>query len=103
MDWYDVDIKLGDKCCDTVTGLKGVIVAKVEYLNGCRHFELQPSATKEGKVPPSQWPDVEQVKLVKTRAKPKTVTPQPTSGRGGPVSRPPAGISTPPSNRGWDD
>lgn len=93
MDWEDIKIKLGDKCRDTVTGLVGTIVAKAEYKNGCRNFELQPPA-KNGVVPPSQWPDVQDVEAVKTTRKVKAATKP--KWIGGPRPRP-AGRSTPPS------
>lgn len=36
------DIELGDKVEDRVTGLVGIAVARVEYLNGCVQFCVQP-------------------------------------------------------------
>lgn len=98
MDWDDVAIKLGDRCKDKVTGVTGMIVAKIEYLNGCRHFELQPKVNKDGEVPRSYWPDIEQVELVKTRTRKKTPGP-PIRRSGGPMPNPP-GLSTPPGYRG---
>lgn len=36
------DIKLGNKVKDSVTGLEGIVTQKVEHLNGCVQFCVQP-------------------------------------------------------------
>lgn len=35
------EIKLGDEIKDLITGLKGIAVARIEYLNGCIQFGLK--------------------------------------------------------------
>ncbi len=40
------DLILGMEAEDVVTGFKGVITAKVEYLNGCIQFCVKPKGTK---------------------------------------------------------
>lgn len=41
--------RLGEKVRDGVTGFKGVITARVEYLNGCLQYCVEPKVGKEGK------------------------------------------------------
>ncbi len=40
-------IKLGDKVKDKVSGLVGKVVSKVEYLNGCIQYGVQPKLKKD--------------------------------------------------------
>lgn len=57
-------INLGDKVKDVVTGFEGVAVAKIEYLNGCRRYEIKPDKLKDGKTIDSEWIDIQQLKVV---------------------------------------
>jgi len=59
-------IKLGQKLRDKVTGLEGIAVAKVEYLNGCIQFCIKPkSKTKnEVKMPEGVYIDEGQLEIV---------------------------------------
>jgi hypothetical protein len=41
--------QLGARVRDRVTGLEGVIVARVEWLYGCRRYTVQPAGVKDGK------------------------------------------------------
>lgn len=43
------EIKLGDFVTDSVTGFSGVVLARVEYLNGCVRCEVQSKKLHEGK------------------------------------------------------
>jgi hypothetical protein len=42
-------ISLGDTAKDSITGLKGVVVAETQWLHGCRRLTLQPTGLKDGK------------------------------------------------------
>lgn len=42
-------IKLGDEVKDKVTGFKGIATSRVEYLNGCVQFCVEPKLDKDGK------------------------------------------------------
>ena len=45
-----VNVQLGDKARDTVSGFSGICVARTEWLNGCWRMTLQPQALdKDGK------------------------------------------------------
>ncbi len=46
-----MQIKLGQKCQDVVSGFIGVAVARCEWMNGCTRVTLQPPVDKEGKLP----------------------------------------------------
>lgn len=50
---------LGKKFRDPITDYEGTAIARIEYLSGCFHLELQ-RAGKEGK-PESEWFDEERV------------------------------------------
>ncbi len=41
-------LKLGDEVVDSVSGFKGIAVARYEYLNGCVRIEVQPKVNEKG-------------------------------------------------------
>jgi len=47
-------VTLGDKVKDSVSGFKGVAVARHLYLQGCSRISIQPEVDKEGKLPELQ-------------------------------------------------
>ena len=50
-------IELGQKVKDNITGFEGLVVARIEYLNGCIQFQVQPSKLKDGKPLEAEWID----------------------------------------------
>ena len=70
-------IKLGDKVKDTVTGFAGIVVSKIEYLNGCMRLGIQAKMNKDGKIEEAQYFDIEQIKIVGKNLKVKKT---PTGG-----------------------
>jgi len=56
-------IRLGEKATDRITGFTGVVVAHIEYLNGCEQYELQPEGLqKENRQPlEAKWFDVQRL------------------------------------------
>lgn len=56
-------IQLGEKVRDTVTGFEGIAVARLEYLNGCVQYCVQPPA-KDNKVEEGTWVDEAQLQAV---------------------------------------
>lgn len=40
---------MGKEAKDKITGFRGIIVSKVEYLYGCAQYGIVPKVTKEGK------------------------------------------------------
>jgi len=61
-------INLGDKVKDRITGLEGIAIAKVIYLNGCVRYEVKPKGLKDGKTIESEWIDEQQL-IEKSKAK----------------------------------
>ena len=72
-------LKLGQKVEDSITGYKGVAVARTMWLNGCERIAVQGPLGKDGMPPEEKWFDITQ--LVKSTKKKKssggpTPTPQ---------------------------
>ena len=44
-------IKLGQQAKDKITGFKGTVVARIEYLNGCIRLEIQPKELQDNGQP----------------------------------------------------
>ena len=58
----------GDKVKDVVTGLQGVIMARIEYLTGCNQYAVTAQKlTKEGKRP--DWEYIDENRLEKAGGK----------------------------------
>lgn len=62
-------IRLGDKVQDTVSGVIGIVCSKIEHLNGCIQYGVQPKLNKNDDEIKVWNIDEEQLKIVK----PKTV------------------------------
>ena len=56
-----MEVDLGSKVKDKVTGFKGVAVARCVYLNGCVQFEIEPLQLKDGVPQKSYWLDEQRV------------------------------------------
>lgn len=62
----DKTITLGDRVKDKISGFGGIVVAKSEYMNGCRRFSIQSEKLgKDGTIPKDEWFDEPQLTLVK--------------------------------------
>lgn len=60
-------ITLGSEVKDTVTGLVGIATCRLEYMNGCERYEIQPQGlTKDGAPKESKWVDVQQIEVLET-------------------------------------
>ena len=42
-------IERGDCVRDEITGLKGTVIARTEWINGCARITIQPEGVKDGK------------------------------------------------------
>lgn len=60
-----MEVTLGTKVRDSITGLTGVAVSRTVYLNGCVRFGVQPQVVKDGKVADVEYVDAEQLEEVK--------------------------------------
>jgi len=57
---------LGDQVKDTVTGYKGTIIGRTEWLNGCKRYCIQAAKlTDSGKPVESEHVDEGQIDLIK--------------------------------------
>ena len=60
-----MEIKLGMKARDKVTGFEGIIVSRTEFLNGCVRYSIQPELNKKDKTIPSEaWFDEQQIEII---------------------------------------
>lgn len=51
-------VRLGDFCCDLVSGYEGVCMGRAEYATGCTQVLLVPAKlTDDGKRPEGEWFD----------------------------------------------
>ena len=53
-----MNIQLGDRIRDEVTGFEGIAVGLTDYLTGCTHVGIQARCDHDGKVPEWYWVDV---------------------------------------------
>lgn len=72
-------INTGDEAKDRITGFRGIVVARTEWLNKCVRISIQPRELREGKPIESQTFDEEQIELIKP-AVVKTTKPRQTGG-----------------------
>ncbi len=59
-DWR---FRLGEKVKDSVTGFKGIVTARLEYLNGCVQYCVEPKVDKEGKMKKCPYIDEGQLEI----------------------------------------
>ena len=60
-----MEIELGSKVKDLVTGFEGIVTSRTEYLNGCIQYCIAPKITGKDKgIPDSYSIDVQQLKVI---------------------------------------
>jgi hypothetical protein len=52
-----IQIQLGAKAKNVVSGFEGVLTGRAEYLTGCVQWLVSPGVDKDGKVVESHWLD----------------------------------------------
>ena len=57
-------ITLGQEVRCKITGLKGIAVARCEYLYGCVRVSVQPKSAKDGKISEQTYIDEPQLEVV---------------------------------------
>lgn len=77
-------IELGDKVKDWVTGLVGIAVARVEHLNGCVNYHLQPQMVKDGKSAALESVDEAQLIVISSKTKNEAKPKKKRKATGGP-------------------
>ena len=74
-------VTLGDKVQDTITGNKGIAIARTEWMYGCIRITVQPEGSKDG-VPLECFnidePQLKILKFVKKEEAPYRHGPKPT-------------------------
>lgn len=78
--------KLGDMVVDRLTGYRGVVTGRAEFLYGCIRLQVQSEAMKDGKPVEECWFDEDRM-----GPDPAAAVPAPPSAperRGGPTSNP---------------
>jgi len=58
-------IELGSEVKDTITGFKGIVVGRCEWLHGCTRLTVEGQTLHEGKPVDPQWFDEQRVELLK--------------------------------------
>jgi hypothetical protein len=58
---------LGAKIKDKISGFKGVCTGRLEFLNGCKRYQISPEKLDAGKVIEAIWFDEEQVELISNK------------------------------------
>lgn len=59
-----MEIKLGTKVRDKVSGFVGIATARVQYLNGCVQYCVRPRVGHDNKVIDPEYIDVQQLEIV---------------------------------------
>ena len=62
------EINIGDEAMDVVTGIKGIVVVRHDYLYGVPRVGIQPQGSFEGKAHETIHVDILQAELVKKAA-----------------------------------
>lgn len=60
-------IELGDKVQDLVSGIEGIAVSEIRYLNRCHQFGVQ-GLYKDGKMPGVEYIDAGQLMIAQKQA-----------------------------------
>ena len=56
-----MNLQLGIKAKDSVTGFEGTITGHVRYLTGCDQYLIAPPVDKEGKHVEARWYDINRI------------------------------------------
>jgi len=60
-----IRFKLGDKVRDKISGLEGIITSKIEFLNGCIQYGIQPPVSENGDMREVEYIDEGQLEKIK--------------------------------------
>jgi heat shock protein HspQ len=56
---------LGDEVKDKITGYRGIVICRTEWLNACRRYYVQPQTLKDGKPIEALTFDEDNLEIVK--------------------------------------
>lgn len=65
-------IKLGQEARDKITGFKGIITGRAQYIYGCDQYCLVPPA-KDGQLEATQWFDEGRIRVIGKGVSPENV------------------------------
>lgn len=71
----------GDEAQDIITGFKGVITGRADYITGCNQYVVIPVTPINTSFVDGQWFDEDRLEITKAKAKELKLGPKP----GGPV------------------
>ena len=54
----------GDEVKDAVSGFKGIIRARADYLTGCNRYGIQDPKIKKGEIKPNEWSWFDEAELI---------------------------------------
>jgi hypothetical protein len=82
-----MQVELGQKVQDVVSGFTGIAVGIHHFLNGCTRVSVAPPVDKEGKMQEEKWFDIQQIMVVDAQ---KVLEQKPEAKKtGGPVTQNP--------------
>lgn len=90
-----MEVELGSKVEDAITGFKGVVTARCKYINGCVQYEITPTTLKVGVPQKEYWLDEKRVIIIGKAGKKKIA-----KSPGGPANHPTK--KNPPSLAGYE-
>lgn len=59
-----MNINLGDRARDEITGYTGIATGKVSYITGCDQYQLSASINDRGDTPEARWFDETRLKVL---------------------------------------
>lgn len=66
-------IQLGQEARDKITGFKGIIIGRADYLFGCAQYALTPKTNEAGEVKDTQWFDEGRIEVIGQGVAPEEV------------------------------
>ena len=60
-------IDLGSKVKDRISGVAGIAVSRIEFINGCTQYGVQAKIMKDGKVPDTVYVDEKQLDVLEQK------------------------------------
>ena len=86
-----MNIKLGQKVKDRVTGFEGIVIGITKYLSGCDTVGIQPQGMKDGKSFDVEWYDYTRLEILDKKSILEKITATLTKDPGGPQPIPQRG------------
>lgn len=65
--------ELGKEAVDKITGFKGIIIGRIEYMFGCAQYGLSPKVGDDGKTLSTEWFDEGRIEIVGNGIAPEEV------------------------------